>query len=864
MQRSEAQTAGSGRNVVNLPGRQLPQKVPSPEVEKKPVQLYVQSFDGRFSILRAKQVLPTNCQIILTSREEDVYNFLTEVNLKDEDDVIAFDTETTGLVVFGNESFRVVTLGFCHDQTAISLDLRDKSRQQIVEILNNLKQLLISRNLKLVAHNLFYDASVIANYLGCVRSDGWMPYRYCTYAMFRYLSSEGWEGQSHSLKFAMKELLLWTDTNEVEQDSWLINNGYVTLQAVAGNVEAIRAGIAEGKEYKPDKSQMYRVPHDILGRYNALDCFATYQLYREVLLPCVNKYTTSFFKWWHEGPMMTTIRNGVDNYQKGIFVDLDILRTYRDKLSKSLSKIEKGFRWDNEKLYQKICAEKFKKFCEEHEPKVKMKIGKPPSEPKTKRTKAGYMTAAYKKYLVKQKTFVAEQPTKAYLKFLAKKAYLRRLINQGIIAKKELKEVVPADIYKSLFNPNSKDDKLSFLYDNINYEIIRQPKGERPGCIRLKHNQVELDMTGAGGIPCGKAAILAIGGPYNIFNVYNKELKKSQFVDSCIDAIERSNDGMLHLPYKIPGTNSMRLSGDGGVNCQNLVKDAEFLRAWRCHKRNSHLICQADLTGVEPHVLTEFSRDESMLGLYGPGAKPNDVYIYGASLVGGKLGQCFLDEGYDPKNPTKEAISACKKKYKVTRNAAKAVILSDDYGSKAYKKWQSLRILGFDFQLEDLKVIQENLDKVFAGKRAFQQRLEREWERNKGFILDGFGMPVCVNRSKIKDLTNRSCQRTATLILMLWQHLLTPRMYSEIRDFYWMIFNFHDEMIPEVPRNLVFKMKKIYEETLKDLNDNYLKGMIKIKAEPQVATCLAEIKVENYIEEELQDLLEDLEGEQES
>jgi hypothetical protein len=153
---------------------------------------------------------------------------------------------------------------------------------------------------------------------------------------------------------------------------------------------------------------------------------------------------------------------------------------------------------------------------------------------------------------------------------------------------------------------------------------------------------------------------------------------------------------------------------------------------------------------------------------------------------------------------------------------------------------------------------------VFAGKRVFQQRLEREWERNKGFVLDGLGMPTCVNRGKIKDLTNRVVQRTATLVLMLWQHLLTPRMYSEIRDFYWMIFNFHDEMIPEVPRNLVFKMKKIYEETLKDLNDNYLKGMIKIKAEPQVATCLAEIKVENYIEEELQDLLEDLEGEQES
>jgi hypothetical protein len=43
--------------------------------------------------------------------------------------------------------------------------------------------------------------------------------------------------------------------------------------------------------------------------------------------------------------------------------------------------------------------------------------------------------------------------------------------------------------------------------------------------------------------------------------------------------------------------------------------------------------------------------------------------------MGGILGQPFLDEGYDPLNPTKEAIKECKKKHKNLRNVAKSLCL---------------------------------------------------------------------------------------------------------------------------------------------------------------------------------------------
>jgi hypothetical protein len=853
MQKLEVDQAGSERRRESSE---------DPTTEKpSAVSLKIQSFDGRFSILKPKSVPPSQCQIHLTQSEGEVYSFLRQVILVDQDDAIAFDTETTGLTVFGDKSFRAVTLGFCHGNKAISLDLRDKSEKQIRAILFQVKLLLSSRKLQLIAHNLNYDAAVVARYLGCVRKVGWMPYKYCTYSIFRYLSSEGWDGQSHSLKFAMTEMLLWDETNDTEQNEWLINNGYIST-ADADDVDEesvakVRAKLLAGKNYKPDKSQMWRVPHEILGKYNALDCFATYQLYREILLPCMHKYTTDFFKWWHSGPMLTTIRNAVDNYQKGIFVDIDILKLYHTKLRKSLSKLQQEFMLNNNKLYWEIATEKFNKFVEEHEPNGKYK--KTPAETKepVKYTKAGYLTCGWKKWYLKRKRSSVPELTANYKKFLGKKRWLKRLIKSGVVADKAIKKEVKG-LYPYLFNPNSRDDKIRFLYEGVEYTIVREHNDRRVGRIRLNRNQVELDMTDSGGIPVGKAAIIAVGGSRHIFNRYNRELKKEQFTSNCINKIENSFDGMLHMPYKVPGTNTMRLSGDGGLNLQNLVKDAEFLRAWRPRNLDRDIIYQSDISSLEPNVFTEFSRDDTMLGIYGPGAKPNDIYIYTAALIGGSLGQCFLDEGYDPKNPTKEIIGQCKKKFKTTRNAAKCIQLSDDYRSGAYKKWQSLRILGFDFTLEEITDIQARLDNVFAGKRAFIARLEREWERNKGFILDGFGMPVCVCRSKTRDLANRCIQRSATLILMLWQHLIMPKLEKEIPEYYWMIFNFHDEMIPEIPRSKISVMKRIYEETLTELNEVWLKGMIKIKADPQAATCLAEIKVENYVEEELAELLEDL------
>jgi DNA polymerase I-like protein with 3'-5' exonuclease and polymerase domains len=249
-----------------------------------------------------------------------------------------------------------------------------------------------------------------------------------------------------------------------------------------------------------------------------------------------------------------------------------------------------------------------------------------------------------------------------------------------------------------------------------------------------------------------------------------------------------------------------------------------------------------------------------MMKVYGPDAKPNDIYIFTAAMVGGILGQPFLDMGYDPANPDADIIHACKKKYKALRNVAKVISLSDDYGASAKKKWQTLRIQGYDFSLAQVKDIQTRLDQAFAGKKQFGKKLQAEHERNGGYILDALGFPTPVAEDKVRDCTNRCIQKSAHEILMLFLYKVMMLLREQKIEYSFCITDFHDETLPIIKLVDVDRVKLVYKEALEWLNMDMLRGTIKLKAEPQFAFSLAEIKVEGYHSDnqELEDLMEDL------
>jgi hypothetical protein len=503
----------------------------------------------------------------------------------------------------------------------------------------------------------------------------------------------------------------------------------------------------------------------------------------------------------------------------GIFIDCDLLRPYKTTLEGNVAKIRSAIYEAKKSIITQINAEKLAdiKVPEQY-------------------TKTGKVSANWTKYITKMKRIEANGPL--------------------------VTEETPKPLRKYIANLGSVPDKQRILYDRVDYYQSRpaDTKKNRPGRIMLTALDLELDLSKTGGLPTGKAAIMATQGADSPLDLYNKEVKKLQFTVSTLAKVVPETS-RIHLPVSFPGTLTLRLSGAGGLNLQNLCKDAGFLSAWRSQFPHKYLIVQADFTALEPYVLTEMSNDAAMKNLYGPNApKDQDVYIYCAALCGGDLGQPFLDLGYNPYAPTKESIALCKKQLKQLRNAAKIVVLSDDYGSGVEKKQRTLKLSGIHFTMNQMRDIQARLDSAFRGKKQFGEKLQREWIINRGYVLDGLGLPVAVSGDKLKDITNRVIQRTGHMILQLFLYKITQEFHKAEIDYSFLVADFHDEVIPIVAVDQVEQVKAIYKDALVWLNKEVLHSEIELKAVPQIAVSLAEIKVEGFKEsdEELLELLEEL------
>lgn len=107
---------------------------------------------------------------------------------------------------------------------------------------------------QLIAHNGLFDGNFVSKYTGQV------PWHHRdTMVMFKTLANEGFLGQSWSLKTAMTDVLGWPEANNDEIKDYM----------------------------KANKCLYHEVPWHILGRYNALDAAATYQLYSYLETFCV-------------------------------------------------------------------------------------------------------------------------------------------------------------------------------------------------------------------------------------------------------------------------------------------------------------------------------------------------------------------------------------------------------------------------------------------------------------------------------------------------------------------------------------------------------------------------------------------------
>lgn len=367
------------------------------------------------------------------------------------------------------------------------------------------------------------------------------------------------------------------------------------------------------------------------------------------------------------------------------------------------------------------------------------------------------------------------------------------------------------------FNINSKPQLAWLFYEKLGYSIATKTATGRPSV-----DKKVLPLLG----PEGRALV-----------AYNKVIKERGYVEACLDAVR---DGLLHPQFRAPGTLTGRLSGSGGFNLQQQPKTRGYLECLVA--RPGHRMVQLDFAALEPIVLAEASEDPAMMQIYGPDAKPNDIYLFTAAKIKG-LGDRIL-EYYNPDDPTAEGIAAAKKHCKRERGVAKVVQLAKTYNAFPPKIHETLRLGGIDISLRDVESICRQFDDLYAGVQDFKRGLEREWDRRGGWILNGAGRPLPVSPKLKKDLVNRFCQSTGHDFLMRYIWHIDRLRFERGVQMYPLLLDFHDETIWEAPDYAVPAARQVLIDAMVALNGE-LQMTIPLKGEVAIADNLAAIKCED-------------------
>lgn len=693
---------------------------------------------------------------------------------------MALDIETKGSDVSRASSI-VVGLAIADERGSWYFDFNEG---RDVNYYQQVLSILAQSGVKLIAHNLFFDGAFLYRDSGNQWKHKWA---YCTYALYKHLATEGFPGQEWGLKAAQKDLLGWEDTNEVDLDQWLIDNGY------------FYSGMTNGVYGpKPKKAEMWRAPSYILGKYCALDAWSTWAIYNYCFLPALNKFPALDA---YEKEFLGLIKKLVEQQVTGVKIDVEALTKYHGDLKIQIESSKVKF-LEHESVSPHIEESKRLKI-EEHKAKepAKYKKQKPLGMEPDMTTKAGRLSKNWQRWNERKRQLEAEGPA-------ISKNWERW--------KEQLVEIENSEA----FNLNSGQQLQWLFYERLKNEVL----------FRTKSGQPATD----------KKACQFFGEPGLLLKKYNDEVKEESYVSVCLEKVDEH--GVIHVQARVPGTLTGRLAGAGGLNFQQLPKSKGYLSCWVPRPGNVFVDC--DFTSLEQVVLAELSRDVSLWNLYGPNAKPNDVYLFTGSSMP-IIGEAIRAAGYDRDNPTVEGIANAKKKAKKERSIAKAATLGFSYGMGAGKLVQQLVTQGVKITNEQAYGIHEAYWKLYSGVKDYEKELLRQWKLNKGWVLNGIGRPLGIWEERQKDIVNRVVQSTGHDVLVFWVNILERQFKAVGIDYRWVFADFHDQAIVEVPREQAEATATIMGGSSMNELNGMLQGKIPLTGDAQIVENLAEAKIED-------------------
>ncbi len=577
-----------------------------------------------------------------------------------ESDVIAVDTETTGLnprkdkiigwSVSGDEGigFYLPTLVFDYEKDELVLQEIDGTSTETIS--RNLLKLLKGK--KLVFHNASFDVQFIKNYFGVdLIDDIWVD----TGLLVHTVYEEGAFGFGNP--FGLKSIAI------MNQEALGLD---VEKAANEEQVELKESIKKNGGSVTKDSFQIYKADLDILSKYASADTDLTLRICNLYLGKLKEEGLEKFF---FEDEVMPIYREvTVPMEAHGVDLDVKLIdkihaeivedqKKNKDIVMKSLLAIPEVKDW--------VVATSVTNYPVSHKGNWAQNLVSRYSIPLPKSEKTG-------KYSLTQKNIEAFEPSNE------KEESVKQFLLTGDDT--FINDLEKARISMAMWKESNDGDYINIQSKKHLGEIVFGYMGIKPKVsganTKSGRDKFDMDMV--------KELAKEHSWAENL-RVYNKLLKiKSTYVDRFRD---RQEDGRYYFYFKQNGTVSGRYGSDAqqlpkplepGEDADVIMKYVNIVRAFLV-AGNGRKVIDADYESLEPHCFASVTGDKALQEIFNKGW---DFY----STVAIKTEKLNDDKQRFPNGVSadKKADNYLKKLEPVARNKAKAYSLGIAYGMEAY------------------------------------------------------------------------------------------------------------------------------------------------------------------------------------
>lgn len=627
-----------------------------------------------------------------TVQDKETLNLLFQ-HIK-ESDIIAVDTETTGLnprkdkivgwSVSGDEGigFYLPTLVWNFDDDELQLQTIDGKSTEVIS--KNFMKMLKGK--KLVFHNASFDVQFIKNYFGIdLLPDVWVD----TGLLVHTVYEEGAFGFGNP--FGLKSIAIMNQEAlglDVEKAA---NEEQIELK---GSIKK------NGGETTKLKFEIYKADLEILSKYASADTDLTLRICNLYLDKLKEENLEKFF---FEEEVMPVYREvTVPMESAGVDLDMDLLNETHKNITEDL-KINKGIVMksllDTSEAKKWVMDTAMSTYPPSHKGNwaQQLCIRYSLALPKSEKTNKFSITS-------KNVEALDDSPQKEFLK-------------TGDIDLLDPLEV--ARISMSMWKESNDGDHINIQSKKHLGEICFKYMGIKAK-TQTRKGQDQFDMN----------MLEELSKQYawaENLRIYNKLLKiKSTYVDRFID---RSEDGRYYFYFKQNGTVSGRYGSDAqqlpkpkeeGEDAPIIVKYTNIVRAFLVAGKGRKVI-DCDYESLEPHCFASVTGDKKLQEIFNNGL---DFYSYVAIQTENLNEQrSRFPNGV---SADKKADNYLKKLDVVARNKAKAYSLGVAYGMEAFALKMTLGV--------DQKTAEELIKGYLNG---FPQL--KEWRENSRLQVKAHG-----------------------------------------------------------------------------------------------------------------------------